>query len=207
VSTPTDLVSVTVEGKSGSVRVYIPEADALRLANVTGCVVRLERVYTPASTAASRPKAATAQGSAPERIFQRMSASPDRSFRAADFTDLGIELKHIRSVLHRLATESKKIERPGEGLYRVRRVGAVAAKTVEAPSGSARGGETSQANVMAFMRKHPGTPFRAAEVASGMGLSAGFRPSIASSLKRLVAKGDVTHAGAQFTLSEGGGAQ
>jgi hypothetical protein len=198
-----DLVSVTIEGKGGSVRVYIPEAEALRLANITGCVVRLERVYTPAQimTMAPRPKGSTVQGSAPERILQRMSGSPERTFRSADFLDLGLEAVRIRSVLHRLATASKKIERVAEGSYRIRRgVGANSGSPAASPELPASG-VTSQANVMAFLRKHPGTAFRVAEVTRGMGLSADFHPSIRSSLKRLVDKGDVKATDGQFTLS------
>jgi hypothetical protein len=200
-----DLVSVTIEGKGGSVRVFIRAGEASQLANATGCIVRVEHVYRPAQAtpSAPRPQGSTVEGSIPGRVLQRMSASPARSFRAADFHDLGLDVKRIHSALFRLA-KSKKIQRVGSGLFRVRREGAAKASAVATTNNGAPTGATSQANVMAFMRKHPATPMRAMEVTRGMGLTGDLRPAIASSLKRLASKGDVTRAGGQFTLSEEG---
>jgi hypothetical protein len=203
---PADLASVVIDNEKGqTVRAFISEADASRLANITGCVIRVERIFVPdkAAPAAPRPKGSTVEGSVTERVLKRMAENPERTFRAGDFADLGLPSKRIHSALFRLRTESKKIRRVASGAFKLARTTEKTTRNVSAPSEAVSGGATSQTNVMAFMRKHPGTPLRAGEVATGMGLTSKFRPSISSSLKRLVTKGDLTKSGSQFTREEG----
>ncbi len=174
-------------------RVYLENAeDARRLADETsqrvsvvyepgikrhdpiGPAARAKRLITPISTIIPPPLT----GSLPEQVRARINADPTRTFRVANFADLG-DKKRINAILFRLKV-TNQIDRPSRGEFRARR-GAAPAQDATA----VRRGLTGNAMVLGYMRDHAGEWLRTMDVVRGMGFNEDRRGAVGAALGRL----------------------
>ena len=223
----TEKVSAVIDVKPGvtlsPLRVHLDDlGDAALLANLTGCKVRIEQTYEPATAEpapADKPSTRRApkrfgrsspqrpdESTAPARVLRRINAHPSRSFKVEDLEDLGLTKKRLNGILYRLYAEQHAIRRATDrrGAYQaLDQKGSARPKNGDARTGSKRviSGETSGANVLAFLEKHAGSWMRAAEVTHGMGLPDDRKGAVAASLSRLCGNGQVQKNGTAYGVA------
>lgn len=158
-----------------------------RVGDRMGCRVRiLDAVYEPTGARATlAAKNGSANGTAVplsprelrDQVLLRANAQPARTFKVADFLDLGSK-KDVAAALHYL-WKRKKINRPRRGEYQSKRSGPATKST------ALERGATGNGPVLAFMKEHAGEWLNAAAVTKGMGLPDDRKGAIAAALARL----------------------